>query len=123
MIAEDKMTECVAAAKSGVARGPSGTSNDNGKPEVNHDEKYVIMQSDATQAYCQAELGGSPTWIRLLQHRRPDNWGNFRDPVCRLVKALYGHPNSGCFWEQRCEDKVLREGFRRIGDCGEWRSC
>ena len=86
-------------------------------------ERYVIEQSDATQAYCQAELGGSTTWIRLPEHRRPESWASMRDPVCKLVKALYGHPNSGCYWEQRCESKVLREGFRRIGNCGEWRSC
>ena len=45
------------------------------------------------------------------------------DPVCPLIRALYGHPNSGAYWEQRCESKVLKEGFTHIGEAGEWRSC
>ena len=40
-----------------------------------------------------------------------------------LVKALYGHPNSGAYWEERCDKKVLAEGVVRIGESGEWRSC
>ena len=44
------------------------------------------------------------------------------DPVCKLVKALYGHPNSGSYWEARCHEKVVSEGFELIGDSGEWRS-
>ena len=94
-------------------------------PRTNQGEGdiYVIMQSDATQAYCQADLGGNPTWIRLPQNRWPESWRGYWGPVCRPVKALYGHPNSGCYWEQRCKDKAIKEGFRRVGDCGEWRSC
>ena len=45
------------------------------------------------------------------------------DPVVPLVLALYGHPCSGAYWEERCDDKVMSSGFVRVGDCGEWRSC
>ena len=35
-------------------------------------------------------------------------------PHCRLLKALYGHPDSGTFWERHC-DKALKEvGFQSV---------
>ena len=43
--------------------------------------------------------------------------------VMPLVKTLYGHPQAGVFWEQRCERAVFKAGFARVGECGEWRSC
>ena len=42
------------------------------------------------------------------------------DPVCPLRLALYGHPDSGGYWEQRCEAHVLEQGFV---PCSPWRSC
>ena len=56
-------------------------------------------QSDAPQAYTQSELGGDETWIIIPPERRPAGWKKFRQPVCRLRLALYGHALSGCFWE------------------------
>ena len=61
--------------------------------------------------------------MRIPPHRRPAGWGGISDPVCPLLRALYGHPNSGAYWEQRCDKKVLGSGFKRVGECGEWRSC
>ena len=69
-------------------------------------EPFVLMQSDATQAYCQADLGGKATWIRLPPERWPEGWKGMKDPVCKLVKALYGHPNSGSYWEEKCDRKI-----------------
>jgi len=86
-------------------------------------EPFVLMQSDATQAYCQADLGGKATWIRLPPERWPEGWKGMKDPVCKLVKALYGHPNSGSYWEEKCDRKITMEGFEPVGDSGEWRSC
>ena len=43
------------------------------------------------------------------------------DPVCRLNRALYGHPDSGTFWEDHCDRHVKSVGFRPIGP--EWPSC
>ncbi len=37
-------------------------------------------------------------------------WG----PVVPLRLALYGHPDSGTFWEQHCEERLLLKGFRTI---------
>ena len=40
-----------------------------------------------------------------------------------LIKALYGHPQSGAMWEKKCEQAIFDAGFERIGQCGEWSSC
>ena len=45
------------------------------------------------------------------------------DPVCKLEKALYGHPRSDSNWEETCDRKVEMEGFVPAGDSGERRSC
>ncbi len=78
-------------------------------------------QADAEQAYTQSRLGGTPTWVRLPPDQRPAAWKGFRDPVCPLVLALYGHPDSGGFWERHCEKHLLARGFVALSD--EWRSC
>ena len=58
---------------------------------------HVVMQADAEQAYTQAKLGGTPTWIRLPADRWPQSWRDrdLKDPVVPLRLALYGHPDSG----------------------------
>ena len=88
-------------------------------------EDHIIQQSDCTQAYTQALLGGKKTYIRIPKHRWPDSWHKlgFNDPCCRLQKALYGHPQSGGFWEEHCNAKISLEGFIEIGTCNEWKSC
>eukprot|EP00969_Alexandrium_andersonii_P256285 11330233-Alexandrium_andersonii.AAC.1 len=57
----------------------------------------VGEQSDATQACTQALLKGVLTYVRLPKHEWPEWWhtAGFVDPVCRLGKALCGHPDSG----------------------------
>ena len=82
---------------------------------------HCIQQADADQAYVQADLKGTPCWICLPPEQRPAAWSKFRRPVCRLVKALYGHPDSGTYWEQHCDQMVKRVGFAPIGE--EWPSC
>ena len=42
------------------------------------------------------------------------------DPVVKLKKALYGHPDSGTFWEKHCDKKVSEVGFEAVGP--EWPS-
>ena len=58
------------------------------------EEDFVIEQADALQAYCQTELKGIPTWVRLPEDRWPDEWftwskgqrvPKYRDPVVRLI--------------------------------------
>ncbi len=81
--------------------------------------------SDGVQAYCQAQLPGGKTWISIPRHRWPQEWvdSGITDPVTPLLLALYGHPDSGGYWEAKCDTEVKEEGFKTIGLCGEWRSC
>ena len=91
---------------------------------------HTIQQADGTQAYCQSELkGNKQTWIRLPVHKWPDHWKRsdgswmYHDPVVPLTRALYGHPDSGGFWERHCEEQIKDIGFKPIGKCFAWRSC
>eukprot|EP00969_Alexandrium_andersonii_P210888 9313904-Alexandrium_andersonii.AAC.1 len=51
---------------------------------------HVGQQADATQAYTQAKLGGTPTWVRLPKHQWPKAWldAGYVDPVVPLRLAL-----------------------------------
>jgi hypothetical protein len=77
--------------------------------------------ADGDQAYTQSKLGGTDTWIVLPPERRPAAWAGMVLPVCLLLLALYGHPDSGGYWEKHCEKHLNRVGFVHIGS--EWSSC
>ena len=59
------------------------------------------------------------TWVTLPPECRPktadgkDLWftKGIRDPVVPLVKALYGHPDAGGYWEKHCNDHLAKVGF------------
>ena len=42
------------------------------------------------------------------------------DPVCPLILALYGHPDSGGYWEKHCAQSLKKVGFETVP---EGRSC
>ncbi len=98
---------------------------------------HKVEQADAEQAYTQSLLGGTPTWVRLpvdqwldswfTKHDPktpkefwPVEWRKYHDPVCPLRLALYGHPDSGGYWEQHCERHLKSIGFVPVP---EWPSC
>lgn len=87
---------------------------------------HACQQSDAEQAYVQAELKGTETWIALPKEAWPASWfdkkGNplYDQPVVKLKKALYGHPDAGTYWEQHCERAVRSIGFEPVVS---WPSC
>ena len=62
-------------------------------------------QADAPSAYTQVllyegdEKNAVETWVILPESQRPAGWSKYRTPVVRLRLALYGHPESGTFWE------------------------
>ena len=65
------------------------------------------MMRDAAQAYIQASivgLGKPTTWVRLPRSMWPPEWFTkdgkpvYADTVVPLLKALYGHPESGALW-------------------------
>ena len=70
----------------------------------------VSEDSDAVKAYTQvklatvAELFGedvqAETWITLPRERRPKSWDKIENPVCPLLRNLYGHPLAGLIWEK-----------------------
>ena len=73
------------------------------------------QQADGKQAYTQTTLKGKETWVRLPPDRWPSEWkGKYKDPVVRLTLALYGHPDSGGFWELHCEKMLGGVGFQLV---------
>ena len=81
-----------------------------------------VQMADAIQAYIQAKLTGTPCWVELPDEAwHPSaNRHKYRRPVCRLVKALYGHPDAGTIRKQRCHTAVQKVGFKPLGE--EWPS-
>ena len=86
---------------------------------------HVVQQADAMQAYVQAELRGTETWVELPEEGWPPEWVENGPPVerpcVRLVRALYGHPDSGTFWEKHADERLKRLGFEQVAD--SWASC
>ncbi|CAE8584827.1 unnamed protein product [Polarella glacialis] len=81
---------------------------------------HDIEQADAEQAYIQSPLGGTETYIRLPKELQPDSWKHMRDPVCKLVMSLYGHPDAGGFWQAHCKNALESVGFIEVSE--SWQS-
>ena len=78
---------------------------------------------DVEQAYVQADMEGTPTYIVLPKELWTPEMHKMRCPVFRLEKALYGHKNSGAYWQKFCNAQCLKAGFRPISDnwpCAYW---
>ena len=58
----------------------------------------------------------------MPKHQWPKAWQKYKDPVCPLKRALYGHPDSGGFWEEHCHKHLLSVGFKPI-DNNNWKTC
>ena len=77
-------------------------------------------QADAEMAYTPAEFSGPTTWVGIPKEQWPSSWfdssGNpkYRFLVCKLLKALYGHPDSGGLWEKHCDAHLQSIGFKEI---------
>ena len=82
--------------------------------------RHAGMQRDARQAYTQSRLGGHETWVFLPRDELLPEWPKYRQPVVRLDLALYGHPLSGVFGEQRCAAQLKNIGFIPMQG---WESC
>ena len=81
---------------------------------------HEAEQADAENAYNQAELRGTETWITLPEHQIPAKFKHMKRPAFRLKRALYGHPDSGKFWENHCDEHLQIVGFSPIPN---WPSC
>ena len=87
---------------------------------------HTIQQADAIGAYTQApflDKEAAPTWVRLPEDVWPQAWkdAGMRNPVCRLHRALYGHPLAGGYWERHCEAALRKCGFQPVHE--GWKSC
>ena len=86
----------------------------------------VCEQADALQAYVQSYLEGEETWIAIPEELWLKEWtksGKYtkdNPPCVRLMKALYGHPEAGKYWEKHAEKRIYAAGFQKIGV--NWRS-
>ena len=68
-------------------------------------------------------LGAQLTWGKVgepTSETRAYNDSNMRNPMTRLLKALYGHPDSVTMGEVKCDDDVKSVGFVAVG--AEWPS-
>ena len=92
-------------------------------------EGYTVKAADAEKAYTQALLTGTETWALLPEEAWPDDWFigpkengvcKYKNPVVRMVRALYGHPDAGTCWEQHSFRRLKEKGFEEIPG---WRSC
>ena len=78
---------------------------------------------DVRQTYLPAEMEGTPTYVVLPKELWTPEMHKTRCPVCRLEKTLYGHKNSGAYWQKFCNKQCLKVGFRPISDnwpCAYW---
>ena len=75
----------------------------------------TLLQSDCLRAYTQAPMKGEDTYVRLPKAWWPAHWvGKYRDPVCRLLRALYGHPESGNHWAEKLGEELIKIGFKAV---------
>jgi hypothetical protein len=74
--------------------------------------------ADAVKAYIQSLLKSKhPTWIELPRELWPKSWvGKYTRPVVLLIKALYGHPESGAHWEAHLESIVRDLGGKPVNN-------
>ena len=83
----------------------------------------ALQKADGEQAYIQAPLGGISggvkTWARLPRDMWPKSFQGLRDPVVPVMKAIYGHPQSGGHWEEYCETALRKAGWHSVP---EWPS-
>ena len=74
-----------------------------------------LLQSDCLRAYTQAPMKGEETYVRLPKAWWPSHWiGRYRDPVCRLLRALYGHPDSGNHWADKLGNELKARNFEEV---------
>ena len=72
---------------------------------------FVLWQSDVRHAYLQATLRGPPVYIILPPQVRPSAWSQFRLPVLRLRRAIYGLKRSGFDWMDHATKVLLHHGW------------
>ena len=77
---------------------------------------YACYAADAESAYQQAWLGGKyEVWVEIPEEYWLPGWeGKYTHPCCRLILALYGHEDSGGYWEEKSYADIVRCGWERV---------
>ena len=77
---------------------------------------YVQTISDADSAYLQAWLGSKyEVWVEIPREYWLPEWeGKYERPLCLLVLALYGHEDSGGYWEEKSYGDVMACGWVKV---------
>ena len=59
-----------------------------------------------------------PTYVSLPRAWWPQEWidKGYKNPVCPLRLALYGHPKAGDLWHKKLESILLKNGFETVDD-------
>ena len=64
---------------------------------------------------CSPFLSEHPTWVQIPRELWPAAWkGRYWRPVCLLIKSLYGHPESGAYWEKHLTEILIAMGGEAI---------
>ena len=72
-------------------------------------------QSDVVRAYLQSTLGTKvPTFVELPSELVPSEHKWIKRPCVRLWKSLYGHPESGYYWDQKFREIMKMMGAKHI---------
>ena len=73
-----------------------------------------VLQSDCIRAYIQATMDspdGIDTYVELPKAWWPAHWQKYKRPVCKLLRALYGHPRAGDLWHAKLDMILIKLGF------------
>ena len=106
----------IKAAFDYISASPTGVHSSNINLFYGALRGHKTTQADAVRAYVQTTLKSRhPTYVRIPPALRPAHWkGKYEEPYCRLVKALYGHPESGGHWERHLLAALLKCGARPV---------
>ena len=107
---------CFAAARVGLAIGTM--------------RGFTATLRDAESAYLQALMDTptrTSTYVELPREWWPSTWFHYGAkrtepkyirPHCRLLRALYGHPESGALWERTLQVIMGQEGWTTVPNHG-----
>ena len=84
-----------------------------GELDLHTDSGYRRMTGEADDDIKGYGMRGTNVLRRGKTKDGKDLWFTMgiRDPVVPLVKALYGHPDAGGYWENHCNDHLAKVGF------------
>ena len=77
---------------------------------------HSIECRDVEQAYITSKFEGPPTYVQLPRELWTPEMHKMRFPVVRLDKSLYGHKNSGAYWDKHCDTQLRKIGFEPVGN-------